>query len=146
METVLTIAGSDSIGGAGIQADIKTITCNGCYAMSAISAMTAQNTLGVKSIMESTPQFLADQIDAVFTDIVPDSVKIGMTSSKALIKVIGEKLKEYSAKNIVLDPVMVSTSGTKLISEEAVFALKTMLFPLATVITPNIPEAEVICE
>ncbi|MCQ2585654.1 MAG: bifunctional hydroxymethylpyrimidine kinase/phosphomethylpyrimidine kinase [Treponema sp.] len=145
METVLTIAGSDSIGGAGIQADIKTITCNGCYAMSAISAMTAQNTLGVKSIMESTPEFLADQIDAVFSDIVPDSVKIGMTSSTALIKVIGEKLKEYSAKNIVLDPVMVSTSGTKLISEEAVSALKTMLFPLATVITPNIPEAEVIC-
>ena len=145
METVLTIAGSDSIGGAGIQADIKTITCNGCYAMSAISAMTAQNTLGVKSIMESTPEFLADQIDAVFTDIVPDSVKIGMTSSTALIKVIGEKLKEYSAKNIVLDPVMVSTSGTKLISEEAVSALKSMLFPLATVITPNIPEAEFIC-
>ena len=145
METVLTIAGSDSIGGAGIQADIKTITCNGCYAMSAISAMTAQNTLGVKSVMKSTPEFLADQIDAVFTDIVPDSVKIGMTSSTELIKVIGEKLKEYSAKNIVLDPVMVSTSGTKLISEEAVSALKSMLFPLATVITPNIPEAEVIC-
>ncbi|MCQ2241780.1 bifunctional hydroxymethylpyrimidine kinase/phosphomethylpyrimidine kinase [Treponema sp.] len=145
METVLTIAGSDSIGGAGIQADIKTITCNGAYAMSAITAMTAQNTLGVKSIQESTPEFLADQIDAVFTDIVPDAVKIGMVSNPELIKVIAEKLKFYRAKNIVIDPVMVATSGSKLIADKAVETLTAELFPIATLITPNIPEAEILC-
>ena len=146
METVLTIAGSDSIGGAGIQADIKTITCNGCYAMSAITAMTAQNTLGVKSIQESTPEFLADQLDAVFTDIVPDAVKIGMVSDARLAQVIAEKLNYYKARNIVVDPVMVATSGSSLIKTEAIEILAKELFPIATLITPNIPEAEVLSE
>jgi hydroxymethylpyrimidine/phosphomethylpyrimidine kinase len=144
VKTVLTIAGSDSIGGAGIQADIKTITCNGCYAMSAITALTAQNTLGVKSIQESTPDFLADQLDAVFTDIVPDAVKIGMVSNAELIKVIAEKLKFYKAQKIVVDPVMVATSGSSLIKSEAVEVLTKELIPLATLITPNIPEAELL--
>lgn len=144
MNTALTIAGSDSSGGAGIQADIKTMLANGVYAMSAITALTAQNTLGVKSIMEVTPEFLADQLDCIFTDIYPDAVKTGMVASKALIEVIGKKLKEYGAKNIVTDPVMVATSGAKLISEDAIDTLKHSLFPLAALITPNIPEAEVL--
>lgn len=144
MKTVLTIAGSDSIGGAGIQADIKTITCNGCYAMSAITAMTAQNTLGVKSIQESSAEFLAAQLDAVFSDITPDAVKIGMVSNAELIEVIAEKLEFYKAKNIVVDPVMVATSGSSLIKTEAVEMLTKKLFPLAAVITPNIPEAEIL--
>lgn len=144
MKTVLTIAGSDSIGGAGIQADIKSITCNGCYAMTAITAMTAQNTLGVKSIQESSPEFLEDQIDAIFTDIVPDAVKIGMVSNRKLIEIISHKLKEYGANNIVLDPVMVATSGAKLISEDAIETLKENLIPLATLVTPNIPESEIL--
>ena len=139
MKTALTIAGSDSSGGAGIQADIKTMTANGVYAMSAITALTAQNTTGVYGIMESTPDFLAQQLDCVFTDIVPDAVKTGMVSSTALIEVIADKLKQYQAKNIVVDPVMVSTSGSRLISEEAVDALKECLLPLATLLTPNIP-------
>lgn len=144
MKSVLSIAGSDSIGGAGIQADIKSITCNGCYAMTAITAMTAQNTLGVKSIQESSPEFLEDQIDAIFADIVPDAVKIGMVSNRKLIEIISRKLKEYGAKNIVLDPVMVATSGAKLISEDAIETLKENLIPLATLITPNIPESEIL--
>ena len=144
MKSVLTIAGSDSIGGAGIQADIKSITCNGCYAMTAITAMTAQNTLGVKSIQESSPEFLEDQIDAIFADIVPDAVKIGMVSNRKLIEIISRILKEYGAKNIVLDPVMVATSGAKLISEDAIETLKENLIPLATLITPNIPESEIL--
>ncbi|MCI7398630.1 MAG: bifunctional hydroxymethylpyrimidine kinase/phosphomethylpyrimidine kinase [Spirochaetia bacterium] len=144
MKSVLSIAGSDSIGGAGIQADIKSITCNGCYAMTAITAMTAQNTLGVKSIQESSPEFLEDQIDAIFADIVPDAVKIGMVSNRKLIEIISRKLKEYGAKNIVLDPVMVATSGAKLISEDAIEILKENLIPLATLITPNIPESEIL--
>lgn len=144
MKSVLTIAGSDSIGGAGIQADIKSITCNGCYAMTAITAMTAQNTLGVKSIQESSPEFLEDQIDAIFADIVPDAVKIGMVSNRKLIEIISRKLKEYGAKNIVLDPVMVATSGAKLISEDAIEILKENLIPLATLITPNILESEIL--
>ena len=144
MKSVLTIAGSDSIGGAGIQADVKSITCNGCYAMTAITAMTAQNTLGVKSIQESSPEFLEDQIDAIFADIVPDAVKIGMVSNRKLIEIISRKLKEYGAKNIVLDPVMVATSGAKLISEDAIEILKENLIPLATLITPNIPESEIL--
>ena len=144
MKSVLTIAGSDSIGGAGIQADVKSITCNGCYAMTAITAMTAQNTLGVKSIQESSPEFLEDQIDAIFADIVPDAVKIGMVSNRKLIEIISRKLKEYGAKNIVLDPVMVATSGAKLISEDAIETLKENLIPLATLITPNIPESEIL--
>ena len=144
MKTALTIAGSDSSGGAGIQADIKTMTANGVYAMSAITALTAQNTLGVKSIMEVTPEFLEEQLDCIFTDIYPDAIKTGMVSSKILIEMIGKKIREYRAGNIVIDPVMVSTSGAKLISDNAIETLKKELFPMATVITPNIPEAEVL--
>ncbi len=144
MNTALTIAGSDSSGGAGIQADIKTMTANGVYAMSAITALTAQNTTGVTGIMEVTPDFLAKQLDAVFTDIVPDAVKTGMVASSELIKTIAERLKKYDAKNIVVDPVMVATSGAKLISDDAIETLKQELLPIATVITPNIPEAEVL--
>ena len=139
MRTALTIAGSDSSGGAGIQADIKTMISNGVYAMSAITAPTAQNTTGVTGIMEVTPEFLEDQMDNIFTDIYPNAVKIGMVSSDALINKI-----EYKAKNIVVDPVMVATSGAKLICDEAVDALKKRLLPIATVLTPNIPEAEVL--
>ena len=144
MKTALTIAGSDSSGGAGIQADIKTMTANGVYAMSAVTALTAQNTTGVYGILESTPEFLANQLDCIFTDIFPDAVKTGMVSSAGLIAVIADKLRQYQAKNIVVDPVMVATSGSRLISEEAVEALKKLLLPLATVLTPNIPEAEVL--
>ena len=144
MKTALTIAGSDSCGGAGIQADIKTMTMNGVYAMSAITALTAQNTTGVTGIMEVTPDFLASQLDAVFTDIRPDAIKTGMVASSDLIRVIAEKLKQYDAKNIVVDPVMVATSGAKLISDDAIETLKSELLPLALVITPNIPEAEVL--
>ena len=144
MKTALTIAGSDSSGGAGIQADIKTMTAHGVYAMSAITALTAQNTTGVTDILESTPEFLAEQLDCVFTDIFPDAVKTGMVSSTALIEVIAAKLRQYGAKNIVVDPVMVATSGSRLISEDAVGALCEHLLPLATVLTPNIPEAELL--
>lgn len=144
MRTAITIAGSDSSGGAGIQADIKTMTMNGVYAMSAITALTAQNTTGVTGIMEVSPEFLAEQIDDVFTDIRPDAVKIGMVSSVRLIEVISEKLKTYSAENIVVDPVMVATSGAKLIGEDAISVLIDKLLPIATVVTPNIPEAEVL--
>ena len=146
MKTALTIAGSDSGGGAGIQADIKTMMANGVYAMSAITALTAQNTTKVADIMEVTPQFLAEQLDCIFTDIRPDAVKTGMVASAALIRTIAGKLTEYQAENIVVDPVMVSTSGARLISEEAIETLKEKLFPLATVITPNIPEAEVLAD
>ena len=142
MKTALSIAGSDCSGGAGIQADIKTMTMNGVYAMSAITALTAQNTLGVRAILDSTPDFLKEQIDAVFEDIFPDSVKIGMVSSSELINVIADRLKYYNAKNIVVDPVMVATSGSRLLKSDAVSALTEKLFPIATVITPNIPEAE----
>ena len=127
MKTALTIAGSDSSGGAGIQADIKTMCANHVFATSAITALTAQNTLGVTGIMEVTPEFLGEQLDAVFTDIYPDAVKIGMVSSSDLIRMIASKLQEYKAANIVVDPVMVATS-------------------VATVITPNIPEAEVLAD
>ena len=144
MYTALTIAGSDSCGGAGIQADIKTMLANHVYAMSAITALTAQNTTGVKSIMESTPDFLKDQLDMIFTDIYPDAVKTGMVSSGSLIEVIAERLTFYKARNIVVDPVMIATSGAKLISDDAVDTLKSKLLPLATVITPNIPESEVL--
>ena len=143
-KTALTIAGSDSSGGAGIQADIKTMMANGVYAMSAITALTAQNTTGVTAILNSTPEFLAQQLDSIFTDIYPDAVKIGMVSDKELIRVIAQKLKQYEAEHIVVDPVMVATSGARLISEDAVETLKQELFPLATVLTPNIPEAEVL--
>ena len=144
MKTALTIAGSDSSGGAGIQADIKTMTANGVFATSAVTALTAQNTTGVQGILEVSPEFLGQQIDSVFTDIRPDAVKIGMVSSVGLITVIADKLREYEAENIVVDPVMVATSGARLISEDAIDALKEKLLPMATVLTPNIPEAEVI--
>ncbi len=144
MNTALTIAGSDSSGGAGIQADLKTMTANGVYGMSAITALTAQNTTGVTGIMEVTPEFLGEQLDAVFSDIFPDAVKTGMVSSIELIRVIADKLTGYKARNIVVDPVMVATSGAKLISDDAIESLKKYLLPLATVITPNIPEAEVL--
>ena len=144
MKTALTIAGSDSGGGAGIQADIKTMTANGVYAMSAVTALTAQNTTGVTGIMEATPAFLGQQLDCIFTDIVPDAVKIGMVSSCGLIGMIADKLTQYRAQRIVLDPVMVATSGARLISEDAVEALQSRLIPLADVITPNIPEAQVL--
>lgn len=146
MRTALSIAGSDSSGGAGIQADIKTMTANGVYAMTAITALTAQNTTGVTGIMEVTTEFLAQQLDSIFTDIRPDAVKIGMVSSSALIHVIAEKLKEYKAENVVVDPVMVATSGSKLISDDAIETLKTCLMPLSSILTPNIPEAEVLAE
>ena len=144
MRTALSIAGSDSSGGAGIQADLKTMTMNGVFAMSAITALTAQNTTGVTGIMEVTPDFLQQQIDAVFEDIYPDAVKIGMVSSSALIEKIAERLQFYGAKNIVVDPVMVATSGSRLIAEEAVKTLKEKLLPIAAVVTPNIPEAEIL--
>ena len=146
MKTALTIAGSDSGGGAGIQADIKTMTMNGVFATCAITALTAQNTLGVTGIMDVSAEFLAKELDAVFTDIPPDAVKIGMVSATSIIETIAEKLIEYKAKNIVLDPVIVATSGAKLISDDAIYALTEKLIPLATLITPNIPEAEVLAD
>ena len=146
MRTALSIAGSDSSGGAGIQADLKTMTMNGVFAMSAITALTAQNTTGVTAISEVAPEFLAQQLDAVFTDIRPDAVKIGMVSSPALIETIGERLRFYKAQHIVVDPVMVATSGARLIRPEAVETLTRTLLPLAQVVTPNIPEAELLAE
>ncbi|WP_458396880.1 bifunctional hydroxymethylpyrimidine kinase/phosphomethylpyrimidine kinase [Anaerotignum sp.] len=143
---VLSIAGSDCSGGAGIQADLKTMTMNGVYAMSAITALTAQNTTGVQGIYEVSPDFLGMQIDSIFTDIRPDAVKIGMVSSVELIEIIAEKLKEYKAENIVIDPVMVATSGSALMKNNAVSALAEKLLPLAAVVTPNIPEAEILSE
>ena len=145
MRTALSIAGSDSSGGAGVQADLKTMTMNGVFAMSAITALTAQNTTGVTGILEADPEFLKKQIDAVFEDIRPDAVKIGMVSSSGLIKTIAERLQHYKAENIVVDPVMVATSGSRLLEEDAVDTLKKELLPIATVITPNIPEAEILC-
>lgn len=144
MNTALTIAGSDSSGGAGIQADLKTMLANHVYGMSAITALTAQNTTGVTAIMEVTPEFLAEQLDSIFTDIRPDAVKTGMVSSSQLIEIIADKLREYEAVNIVVDPVMVATSGAKLICDDAMETLKKKLLTLATVITPNIPEGEVL--
>ena len=144
MKTALTIAGSDSSGGAGIQADIKTMAANGVFAMSAITALTAQNTTGVTGIFETTPEFLAAQLDAVFTDIYPDAVKIGMVSSAPLIRTIAERLRFYEAKHIVVDPVMVATSGSRLLRDDAMQALTEQLLPLAEVVTPNIPEAEIL--
>ena len=144
MKTALTIAGSDSSGGAGIQADIKTMTMNGVYAMSAITALTAQYTTGVRAIQESTPYFLKQQIDAVFKDIYPDAVKIGMVASRELIRVIADSLRYYDAKNVVVDPVMVATSGSTLMKNDAVQTLIEQLLPIAAVVTPNIPEAQVL--
>ena len=144
MKKVLTIAGSDSSGGAGIQADLKTMTVHNTYGMSVITALTAQNTMGVTGIMEVSPEFVGKQIDSIFTDIFPDSVKIGMVASGEIIDVIAEKLEFYKAENIVIDPVMVATSGSRLFEESGIEILINKLFPLAKVITPNIPEAEVI--
>ena len=141
---VLSIAGSDSSGGAGIQADIKTMTMNGVFAMSAVTALTAQNTTGVTDILEATPEFLAAELDAVFTDIRPDAVKVGMVSSAGLIELIAAKLREYGARHVVVDPVMVATSGAKLLRDDAIGTLKAALLPLAEVVTPNIPEAEIL--
>lgn len=143
-KAVLTIAGSDSSGGAGIQADIKTMMANGVYAMSAITALTAQNTLGVAGILETAPEFLEQQLDCIFTDIRPDAVKIGMLCGADMIRAAAKKLREYHAVNIVLDPVMVSTSGSRLLSREAVEEMKAQMFPLADLVTPNIPEGEVL--
>ncbi|MBB2183611.1 bifunctional hydroxymethylpyrimidine kinase/phosphomethylpyrimidine kinase [Lachnospiraceae bacterium MD1] len=145
MKKVLTIAGSDCSGGAGIQADIKTITVHNMYAMSVITALTAQNTTGVSGVMEVTPEFIEKQMDMVCSDIYPDAVKIGMLANKDIIDIVEDKLKQYELKNIVLDPVMISTSGSKLLQDNAIDALITKLIPLATVITPNIPEAECLC-
>lgn len=144
MKTVLTIAGSDSSGGAGIQADIKAITAHGCYAMSAICALTAQNTMGVVDILEVDSDFLKKQLDCVFTDIFPDAVKIGMVSSKELMGVIGERLKFYGAKNIVVDPVLIATSGSRLVNPELAETLAGLLFPPSSIVTPNIFEGEVL--
>ena len=142
MKTVLTIAGSDCSGGAGIQADLKTIAAHKLYGMSAITSLTAQNTTGVYGIYDVSPEFLKNQLDCIFTDIFPDAVKIGMVSNSGLIQVIADTLKQYRPGRVVLDPVMVSTSGSRLIAPEAQETLVTQLMPLASVITPNIPEAE----
>lgn len=144
MYTALTIAGSDSSGGAGIQADMKTMSANGVYAMSAIAALTAQNTTGVQDIMVVTPEFLAEQLDSIFTDIVPDAVKTGMIPNAGLIEAASDALKKYGARHVVVDPVMVATSGARLIDEDAIGTLKEKLLPLAEVVTPNIPEAEIL--
>ena len=144
MKTALTIAGSDCSGGAGIQADLKTMTMNGVYAMSAITALTAQNTTGVRAIQESTPDFLKQQLDAIFEDIYPDAVKIGMVASSELIRVIADRLKYYDAQNVVIDPVMVASAGSSLMKQNAVQTLITELLPISTLVTPNIPEAQVL--
>lgn len=144
MKTALTIAGSDCSGGAGIQADLKTMTMNGVYAMSVITALTAQNTTGVIAIQEATPDFLKHQIDAIFEDIYPDAVKIGMVADSELIRVIAERLRYYHAKNVVVDPVMVATSGSALMKTDAVQTLVNELLPAAALVTPNIPEAEIL--
>lgn len=146
LKTAMTVAGSDCSGGAGIQADLKTMTMNGVYAMSAVTALTAQNTTGVRGILEVTPKFLGDQLDMIFEDIFPDAVKIGMVSSSSLIKVIADRLKKYDAKNIVVDPVMVATSGSSLMKTDAVSLLAEKLLPAASLVTPNIPEAEILSE
>ena len=144
MKKALTIAGSDSSGGAGIQADLKTMMANNVFGMSAITALTAQNTTGVRSVLEVSEKFLKDEIDMVFEDIRPDAVKIGMVSSKDLIRVIGERLRYYKVENIVVDPVMVATSSAKLMKDDALSVLIEELFPIATLITPNIFEATII--
>ena len=141
---VLSIAGSDSSGGAGIQADLKTMLANGVFGMTAIAALTAQNTTGVTMVTNTPPEMLAAQIDAVFEDIPPVAVKIGMVSSAALIETIAERLRFYEAKHIVVDPVMVATSGSKLLRDDAITALTEKLLPMAEVVTPNIPEAEIL--
>ncbi|WBW99012.1 bifunctional hydroxymethylpyrimidine kinase/phosphomethylpyrimidine kinase [Oceanirhabdus sp. W0125-5] len=145
MKKVLTIAGSDCSGGAGIQADLKTITAHKCYGMSVITALTAQNTTGVYGIESCSDEFIKNQMDCVFKDIFPDAVKIGMVASSEIIESISQKLKEYKPKNVVVDPVMVATSGSKLLNDDAIDKLLNELIPLSTVITPNLFEAEILC-
>lgn len=145
MYKVLSIAGSDCSGGAGIQADIKTITAHKMYAMSVITALTAQNTTGVYDIYRVSAEFVKKQLDCVFEDIFPDGVKIGMVADFGIIQAISDSLARYQPRNVVVDPVMVSTSGRTLLSDEALVALQRELFPKASLITPNIPEAEVLC-
>ena len=146
IKKVLSIAGSDSSGGAGIQADIKAIISNGCYAMTAITALTAQNTLGVYGIQETSADFLRKQIVAICDDIFPDAVKIGMVSSKELIETICDEIELYKFSNVVVDPVMVSTSGSRLLKEDAIDVLCRRLIPLADIVTPNIPEMELLTD
>lgn len=146
VKTVLTIAGSDSSGGAGIQADLKTITAQKLYGSSAITAVTAQNTTGVSRICILSPELLKAQLDAVFTDIFPDAVKIGMAGSEDSIRVIGDRLRFYRPAFVVLDPVMISTSGHRLLSEAAAKTMIQELFPLSTLITPNVPEGQFLLE
>ena len=146
MKKVLTIAGSDCSGGAGIQADLKTMMAHKVYGMSVITALTAQNTMGVSDIMDVTPEFLGEQLDSIFDDIYPDAVKIGMVSNPELIAMIVKKLSEHPDLKIVVDPVMVATSGSRLLADNALKILKEKLIPLATIITPNIPEATVLTD
>ena len=146
MKAVLSIAGSDSSGGAGIQADLKTMTVHGVFGMTAITALTAQNTTGVTAIQESTPEFLEQQIDACLSDIPVDAVKIGMLPSAEQVEVVARKLKEYKVKNLVVDPVMVATSGSKLMKDSTASVMAELLFPISTVITPNIPEAQALLD
>ena len=143
-KTVLSIAGSDCSGGAGIQADLKTMVMNGVYGMSVITALTAQNTTGVRAIQEVTPDFLQQQLDAVFQDIDPHAVKIGMVPTGDLMHVIADRLRYYQAKNVVMDPVMVASAGSSLMKQNAVQTLVRELLPIATLVTPNIPEAQVL--
>lgn len=145
MKKVLTIAGSDCSGGAGIQADLKTMTAHKVYGMSVITALTAQNTMGVYDILEVTPEFVAKQLDSIFTDIRPDAIKIGMVSNSEIIQVIVDKLVEYNAHNIVVDPVMIATSGSRLLNDNATDVLIHQLLILAAIITPNLLEAKVLC-
>jgi len=146
MKIALTIAGSDSGGGAGIQADLKTFSALGVYGMSVLTSITAQNTLGVQGIHDLPPYFVGLQIDSVMQDIGTDAVKIGMLSNAQIIKIVSEKIKEYKVKNLVIDPVMVAKGGDRLLKEEAVEALKQDLIPLAMVLTPNLSEAEVLSD
>ena len=145
MKKVLTIAGSDSSGGAGVQADIKTMMAHKVFALSVITAITAQNTVGVDDVLDAGADIVGKQMDCVFTDIFPDAVKIGMVSNIETIKMIASKLKQYGPKNIVIDPVMVSTSGCALMHPDAMDTLISVLLPLGDIITPNIPEAEKLC-
>lgn len=145
MKRVLSIAGTDPTGGAGMQADLKTITAHKMYGMSVITSLVAQNTMGVYGFIDTPPEFVGKQIDCVMEDIFPDAVKIGMVSAPEIIEVIVSKLLQYKAKHIVVDPVMVSTSGGKLLSDNAMGALIGKLIPIAEIITPNIPEAEILC-
>lgn len=144
MIPVLTIAGSDSSGGAGIQADLKTMTAHRAYGMSVICALTAQNTTGVTGILNIPPDFITAQMDAVFTDIPPRATKLGMLSSSEIIRTVAAGLKKYAAPNIVVDPVMVAESGAKLLADDAAQALITELLPLANIITPNLYEAQIL--